>query len=56
MTENYNDKHYDNIIMNQMSRAKYHEKLKDGTIEDGQWYITNDAFKDNVGGLDVLDI
>ena len=56
MTENYNDKHYDNIIMNQMSRAKYHEKLKDGTIEDGQWYITNDAFKDNVGGLDILDI
>ena len=56
MTETYNDKHYDNIIMNQMSRAKYYEKLKDGTIEDGQWYITNDAFKDNVGGLDVLDI
>lgn len=56
MTDNFTDKHYNNILMNQMSRAKYYEKLKDGTIVDGQWYVTNDAFKDNVGGLDVLDI
>jgi len=56
MTDNFTDKHYDNLIMNQMSRAKYYEKLANGTIVDGQWYVTNDAFKDNVGGLDVLDI
>lgn len=56
MADNFTDKHIHNIIYNQLSRDKYYQLLKEGKVNEDEFYITNDAFKDNAGGLDVLDI
>lgn len=56
MTDKFQDKQVQNIIFNQLSKDKYYELLKEGKIVENEFYITNDAFKDNAGGLDVLDI
>lgn len=56
MTDKFQDKQVQNIIFNQLSKDKYYELLKEGKIVENEFYITNDSFKDNAGGLDVLDI
>ena len=56
MTDKFQDKQVQNIIFNQLSRDKYYKLLEEGKIVENEFYITNDAFKDNAGGLDVLDI
>lgn len=56
MTDKFQDKQVQNIIFNQLSKDKYYELLKEGKIVENEFYITNDGFKDNAGGLDVLDI
>ena len=57
MSENrFEDKKFPQVIFNSLSQDKLDELRRQGLIEEGEWYVTNDAFKDNVGGLDVLDI
>ena len=56
MTDKFVDTQKTNIVFNQLSKDKYYELLKEGKIVENEFYITNDGFKDNAGGLDVLDI
>jgi len=57
MSENrFEDIKFPKVVFNSLSEAKRKELLENGQIEEGEWYVTNDGFKDNAGGLDVLDI
>ena len=57
MLENrFEDKKFSKVIFNSLSQDKLDELREQGLIEEGEWYVTNDGFKDNAGGLDVLDI
>lgn len=56
MADNFQDTDLSNVIINQLSNDKFHELMKAGKINNNELYITNDAFKDNAGGNDVLDI
>lgn len=57
MSENrFEDKKFPQVVFNSLSKAKLEELKAQGLINEGEWYVTNDTFKDHAGGLDVLDI
>ena len=57
MTEhNFTDTHISSLKINTLSREKLNSLRNEGLISEDEWYITNDGYKDNAGGLDILDI